>query len=370
MPLTRHLYEIDEVVSALQICLCKGNNQGLFWLWELVVSQEEELASETLTMSWLLWGGGHDPMRPTTSTDNWVKRYSRIQAAICAAGTLNAMHLLAHTAKLEERPSMTPLPATVKAEKRRQQRSAAFVASVDPTETIDAADFWISFDAACRQGCRVDAIWLLQAAQEHLSADAIWTALTLAARGSSATKDMIAFWKKMTIAHQILYQTAATLFLCIPTAQRERPLPLKGSDLSAAAWAEWNAQLGRRKARVYAIPKDALHTESTRGSIPFKYTNIADIRDPVPLLSEGCKFWQETMGSYTIDEDDTILEIFYDRYFPDDVPDEWSKADQEKSHGRGCQETALSPPTGLYIRDHPVTQRAWNCGIHVRPQKR
>ena len=28
-------------------------------------------------------------------------------------------------------------------------------------------------------------------------------------------------------------------------------------------------------------------------------------------------------------------ERFYDTYFPDDIPDEWSRSDQEKSHGLG-----------------------------------
>jgi hypothetical protein len=29
------------------------------------------------------------------------------------------------------------------------------------------------------------------------------------------------------------------------------------------------------------------------------------------------------------------LEYFYEKYFPDDIPDEWPLADQEKSHGQG-----------------------------------
>ena len=58
MPLTRHLYEIDEVVSALQIGLRK--EEGLFWLWELVVSGETELAKQTLIDLWILNCGGYD----------------------------------------------------------------------------------------------------------------------------------------------------------------------------------------------------------------------------------------------------------------------------------------------------------------------
>jgi hypothetical protein len=42
------------------------------------------------------------------------------------------------------------------------------------------------------------------------------------------------------------------------------------------------------------------------------------------------------MGGWKrIRRNDDIREAFYDLYFPDDIPDEWSAADQEKSHGYG-----------------------------------
>ena len=365
MPLTRNLYEIDECVSALQLCLRNGWPRALFWLWELVVSCEEDLALTTLTDSWLYWGGGYDPYWRSAST--WVERCLRLQAAIKAAGSLNAMRFLDLTAAMPERPTMTPRPATAKIASRRAQKAAAFVASLDPEETIsheDAANFWISFDAACRQHSRIDAFWLLQAAQHYLSVDAIWTALEL--MGHTAPR---------ASAKQLLYQAAATLSLCTPSADRA------SADLSYTAaecdWAAWTANVGRRSARLHAIPVEALHTETTRGQTPFKYTNIGDVRDPLPLLSEGCAFWQEALKAHgiTVDEEtgatempnDTVLETFYDRYFPDDIPDEWSKQDQEKSHGRGCQEKAGAPPSPVQIREEPVERRAWNCGIHVRP---
>ncbi len=42
------------------------------------------------------------------------------------------------------------------------------------------------------------------------------------------------------------------------------------------------------------------------------------------------------MGSWKhIRKADEIREAFYDMYFPDDIPDEWSAKDREKSHGYG-----------------------------------
>jgi len=375
MPLTRHLYEIDEVVSALQICLCNRWNWGLFWLWELVVSKEETLARATLQDIWLYRGGGVDPSLLTLC---WVECYTRISDAIGVAGSLNAESLLNLTTMMDSRPTMTPIAASSVVEIRRRQSAAAFVATLDPAETIskeDAGDFWISLDSVCRQGRRTDAIWLLQAAQQMLSADAIWSALRIAARGGS--DPTIAVLQKTASAspmQQILFQANATLYLCMPTAERiatRKPLPICSAE---ASWTAWTTVMGRRAARIYSIPTDALHAETTRGQIPFKYTNIGDLREPVLLLSEGCKFWQEAVAAVgaTINDasfefpNDDALEAFYDHHFPDDIPDEWSKQDQEKSHGRGCQEKVVPPAFLVKVREEPVSQKAWNCGIGVR----
>ena len=374
MPLTRHLYEIDEVVSALQIGLRK--EEGLFWLWELVVSGETELAKQTLIDLWTLNCGGYDSALLLLDPPS-VESYCRI----CTANPLQTVvDLLRLTATMPSRPSLTPLPASPAAADRRKTRSAAFVASITAaTDLTDSelADFWISFDSACRQGSTVDAIWLLQAAQ-HLSEETLWSAIEIAARGPATTKEIIAVLRTQKTQPSLLYLAAATMMLCIPSEKRSAPTAVDTS-VAEGRWATWNSKIGRREARAYAIPADALHAGTTRGQMPFKYTNIGDVREPVGLLSEGCRFWQEALEKHGIVVDaetgatafpsDDVLERFYECHFPDDIPDEWSKRDQEKSHGRGCQETATSPPT-IIVREIPVERREWKFAITVRPDKK
>jgi hypothetical protein len=132
----------------------------------------------------------------------------------------------------------------------------------------------------------------------------------------------------------------------------------------------------------------------------FKYTNIGDVRDPlIPLVTEGCKFWQQVVTDLNIrvcvcvcdgdgnegDEQvqfpsDDVLEQFYEQYFPDDIPDEWSKQDQEKSHGRGLLAKPKSqgpqpPPAELSVfslknenenENEFVDDIEWAIGICVR----
>jgi len=358
MPLTRNLYEMDEVVAALQLSLRNGWPQASFWLWELVVSKEEELARTTLTDVWLRWGGGYYTEYLTSA--KWEERAALVVAAIKKAGSMNADRFLSETATMPDRPHMTPLPATPQIAERRKRLSAAFVATLDPAEALspnESANFWISLDAACRQGHRLDAVWLLQASP--LSEDAIWSALFISAEAEKL--DAIRLLRD--IGHP-LSLTVAILRLCMRDSQQE---PVCGKP--------WSWMEGRRQSRQHAIPAQALHEETTRGQISYKYTNIGDIREPVPLLSEGCRFWQEALERHgvsvnpetgaTVFPDDESLEAFHDEYFPDDIPDEWSRADQEKSHGRGYQEAAPSL-VPIQIREEPVSRRAWNCAIHVR----
>jgi hypothetical protein len=203
--LTRNLYELDEVVAALQLCLQTVNPQAFFWAWELYVSEEDII--KILQQTWLTHGAPNDP-------------------------------------KLFKNLILTPE-----------------------------------------------------------------TTVTTCSRVLAA----IAKKKKMS-----------------PPATPD--------------WSLWPTLKGR-KARLHAIPLEALHQDTTRGSMLTKYTNITDLREPILLLPTACAFWRRVTaeaGFKTGDDEveipeDEMYETFYDLYFPDDIPDEWSAADQQKSHGRGIK---------------------------------
>jgi hypothetical protein len=381
MPLTRHLYELDEVVSALQTCLRKGWDRAIFWTWELVVSEETALATKTLRTVWVRWGGGWDP--GCLTDPDWVSKTLRVSAAIQRARSLTATDCLTRAAETAWRPTVTPYPRTAAAQARRLKRSAAFVSAIGSAEDLEpreAADWWISLDSVCRQGSRRDAIWLLQAAAPRLSADAIWTALRIAARGGAGPAiDAIqaAVADDPHPVQQICAQANAVLLLCAKGAEEREamlaaPAP-QGLSFMRREWATWDQRVGRRTARLYAIPVEALHAETTRGSLSRRYTNIQDLREPVPLLTEGCAYWQRVCAAAGIVEDpetgtvifpdDEELEAFYEREFPDDSPDEWSRADQQKSHGQGCAESAVPPPAEPVLREEPVARRTWRMAI-------
>jgi hypothetical protein len=392
MPLTRHLYELDEVVSALQVCLRNRYGRAVFWLWELIASDETDLALTTIRDIWLRIGGGYDPtiasMSPKTPED-WIALVLRVMEASKAASSCTAEKLLAKTATATERRMVTPPPRNSRAASRRRERSATFVASLDPAETLDhdhAADWWICLDASCRQGAISDAVWLLQAVQSPLSADAIWSALRIASRGGPATAAAIQTLQDAATPHptsQILHQTAAILLLCCRTGPRNETMlvtPTVHVGHYMRDWTAWTAVIGRRAARIHAIPAEALHSGTTRGALDARFTNVPDLREPVPILTEGCRWWCKTVRAAGAVEDkdmdtlyfpdDDVYEAFMDTYFPDDIPDEWSLQEQQKSHGRGCASTAPPAPAAIPIREEVHEHIDWMIGIGISKGRR
>jgi hypothetical protein len=371
--MTRHLYELDEVVSALQTCIRNNWPRAQFWIWELVRSDETTLAYDTLIDAWLRWGGSHDPtllatpQPPADDTKAWCQLILRVENARRNAKTFTAERFLNATAELEESPATSPRL------QHEDPRAAPFLKVLKDTEELTQEEGRHLFAAFRAASSHCESMWLLQAIQPVLSADTIWVLidcllplLPSCIRGT-ASPDPV---------RQLLHQATAIMFLCMTVENRAEALMTLSPDpwSHERDWTRWDANLDRRAARHNEIPAAALHKGTVRGSIPSRYTNITDIRDPIPLLAEGCRWWRAAIASagITVDEDagtiefpdDDTLESFYARYFPDDIPDEWSTRDQQKSHGRGCSETAQPSPT-IALRESRLSDAAWIAGIQL-----
>jgi hypothetical protein len=365
--LSKNLYELDEVVAALQLCLRMTWPRAHFWAHELIVSEEEELLLNTLRDSWLDYGAPADiglltDLRSLVPDSDLV---ARVMSAIQVTGSLAPMSLFNKVGG--HRPRVTSATSDPIILARRAKGAAAFLAATE-SENMDPdhlKSWWISFDSACRCHWFRDAFWLLQAVQPSLSSDGIWAGIMLAARGLSEVKEFIRGLR--SLPDQVRAQAAAVATLCYPSRQL--------ITVPRVPYKNLEPRLSGRGARLYPISLEALHSQTTRGSLSTKYTNIQDIREPILLLPQGCAYWRRITkaagfiqkGDEVETPDDETYERFYDRYFPDDIPDEWSAADQQKSHGRGLSGKAADPPTYL-VRDQ-ISEKEWAWGIHVPAKK-
>ena len=97
---------------------------------------------------------------------------------------------------------------------------------------------------------------------------------------------------------------------------------IPGLMLSVRSWIK---KQGQRQGRIYSIDKKALYSVGK--------ADIRQLYDIYPNLLRATPFWQRIVAGYTTD--DSSKEMFYDTWFPDDIPDEWSLEDQQKSHRSG-----------------------------------
>jgi len=113
----------------------------------------------------------------------------------------------------------------------------------------------------------------------------------------------------------------------------------------------WRAIRLNRLARVYAIPDECLYGLTERGRMERSKGTMEELYKIHDILYSG-------------PED---IEEFYASVFPDDIPDEWSLADQRKSHGPGSLrkgETITLKKFGTIWMTDPCIY-AW--GFHESP---
>lgn len=87
-----------------------------------------------------------------------------------------------------------------------------------------------------------------------------------------------------------------------------------------------------RHGRIYEIPNEALFGMAWRGL-------GHDTSDEINSIQlEDAPFWKRELVKYKESEwiSDDLKEEFHQKYFPSDIPDEWSLAEKKKSHGLGA----------------------------------
>jgi hypothetical protein len=333
MPLTRHLYMEDEVVAAMQWCILRGKYvESAFWCQELLDSGMADALLEAMRSIWLFgFGIGALP---------WYKAFQtfaeedvldpseavRLVVALCIIGKAGG-------------------------------RDTSFLSMIGSPRPPDRVGMCIT-----PKGLKGVDAFFASAVKEGRAITA-WRAYS---QGSMAADTLarVSAWKHGSIGQELCtllqekYPAVAVAALCLPRESLEerwnKPLPVTPPEVEDAL-VDWEASLGRRQRRSFSIPHECLYLITERGCTSVYSSTESRLRGSLerPGKLWGSVFWDEIaeeMGGWeAIRDDPTAREQFYDTYFPDDIPDEWSKTDRERSHGLGALQKDETPSPSRFL---------------------
>jgi hypothetical protein len=211
-----------------------------------------------------------------------------------------------------------------------------------------AADLLPEFaEEALRQGKAKTAWWALRA----LPLESAWGILgALAAeRGAAAVEFLDALRAERDAGEEGIGSLPALGIACAASCLRpeafsarwSKPIPDLVLEVREAV-ERWRSLVGRRARRELAVPIECLYWLTARGRDISVYDTtekelMGNLERPGKLWGSG--YWDEAAdavgGWEAVRNDDEAREAFYDREFPDDIPDEWSRAEWAKSHSGG-----------------------------------
>ena len=334
MELTRNLYRLEEVKASLIFCLVNGKTKSaLFWCEEILASECGWILGEVLIKSWIWYACPYDVALiydirnadyDCDVDDAIIQIVLRLMAAI-QKGERNVICTL--TLGLRTHPT-----------------GGYTKKSKDPTEQKKTEIHHILSDAACRG--LDNRMWYYLSRNLDFSPN-----LGLLIRGSKKEKKIIGntIQTLMNLSLNEGYKLLALAACCIVISCRKakrkiicQKLDFDGVPNHRLSIASWLAKQGKRSGRIFDV--ESVGILGLR-----KQNSMQEIWDIYPSLKEGTPFWKRITGAYNL-ADDSSRELFYDTWFPNDIPDEWSLDDQKKSHGDAASSLSCRKCSELYFR--------------------
>lgn len=336
-PLTKHLYRKDEVQCCFQHAILKKNlREAVFWGIELYDSNYELDALHTLGLLWLnqigvgclsAWNMLVDTLRSgELERDHWIRiilSWCRISSLDCTPMALAIRGRLTPTDWKPCFPHKYELETPLDAIQNTLMRGKLLIAWL-LSRAIDPQEQWATLEEVAVLRSR------------HAFLESLRS-------GCSFGEDM---------------QKRALAFTMVSLSDEQwsmatKPLPLIEipSEIKTLI-NEWDAEENIRKRRVYAIRGEALLFLANRSTLATSISTESDIQTGLHRELWKSPYWHDILQEYranglteseSLDMPDRMKEAFFDTYFnwkTCDIPDEWTTAEREKSHGRGCGKTS------------------------------
>lgn len=371
MPLSKHFYSLDEVQAALFYSASRYDaKEAMFWCKEMIDSGCIGEAISTLFESWM-FHKGHLPwlvsawttLRSEELTEDAILQ-SVYQLCSCRMKDHSLWNILALTGEEVDRvtPKTPALPLPL--------------SKICPKE--------LYFLRAVHQGKARSAWWISQ----HMDLERLWWLIewfhTHVLHKSTVHLDALKGYEDLlgykSDEYDAIVRCCAVLS-CVPrhhsmATQPTQPMAAQlmatqpmPSDIKDAV-ASWKKLDGRKARRIYSIPTVCLYGTTQRGNMKWSQHNLVQLYQ-VEMYLMGCPFWDTALSEYAIIENDKIIWnseetrcAFYQRYFPDDIPDEWTLAEKKKSHGDGVLGPTEQVTLCKYARSNfsSLSRLAWGSG--------
>ena len=320
--ITRNLYREDEVLAALKWCTLKGRAQeAIFWAQEALDSNLQEECLSALFWVWCFCVG--------ITNLAWLSHFRRVQQKGPNAITHDdvqqlLMGLLRGASSRRDGTVFALLGLGITYESKLETLKDA-ISQCQPLDAwVLSKALWQTMPATAwsllKDGCgkRVDAREAIHMLELMCSGEWTWptraaalTIATCAAATSSPSADWVA---------PVEWQTYPRLWAHLPMRFR----------------------------RIHTPPVECLYWLTSRGENPVTETTDKDLTQNLEAALQGSAFWSKICPTQMSDDDYRMY--FYDTYFQNDIPDEWSAEDRAKSHGRGPLHSAAADRTIVFGR--------------------
>lgn len=368
MSLSRHFYDLDEVHAALQYCSTRNDRyETVFWCYELLRSGCVAETISTLFEAWL-WNKGPFCLSWNSIAQRLASDEVTEEDILLASYQLS---LVPHTQRDHSLWNILVLTAEGVKCDRVTLKTPPYLPSCDEHE--------IYMFRAMFQGKAYSA-WRMS---RHLSDTRVWELLRWYVIHNcpmyadqylsyfTILKQYESLLGYRSDEYDIIIRCLAVLSVCLNEEQKEKSwhtLPGIMEHRLQTAIGEWEAEVGRKQHRRYSIPNACLYGRCRRGRMKWSESTV-------PYLGAlekgfiGCPFWEEAVAEYQLNDtwrSDDAREAFYDRYLIDDVPDEWVKAEKQKSHGDGLLGPTQTNRLAVYSRRFGMARLIWNAGPIVQ----
>jgi hypothetical protein len=322
--LTKHLYRIDEVISSLRwAILTKNLQETAFWTLELYESNSEQDCIELLESIWIhhIGFGSWFALRLIQSIyeEGAISKEILVQIA-CAFARLKTcdstvFHLLLRGA------------STSSEWKPRFPHSKEYLKLEDAV--VD-----------CLQRGKLTEAWLLG---RGLPVEDQWTLLEDLAN-KKGRNDELTVIRQLVVSER---EKLASAYVLIHLDQVkwsesqvsiENKMPIEVNN----AISQWSNEASMRKRREMKPKPEGIMYLARRSEQSVYESSEPEIQGGLEKTLLESEYWSEILGNYMKERrwiSSIHKETFYDKFFPQDIPDEWSLADREKSHGRGLGKT-------------------------------